>query len=110
MQKYLKLTKHLAQEFDKLEFVQVPRGQNMAAVEIAKMASLEEGSMSMELDMEVQKRPNIEKVPTFAIQSTNSWMTPIVSFLQDRRLPQGTEEAKKIKKKAARNTTNRCNK
>ena len=53
MQKYLKLTKHLAQEFDKLEFVQILRGQNMAADKIVKMASLEEGSMSMELDMEV---------------------------------------------------------
>ena len=38
MQKYLKLTKHLAQEFDKLEFIQIPRGQNMAADEIAKIA------------------------------------------------------------------------
>ena len=72
MQKYLKLTKHLAEEFDKLEFVQVPRDQNMAADEIAKMASLEEGSTSMELDIEFQKRPSIEEVPTFAIQSTNS--------------------------------------
>ena len=31
-------------------------------------------------------------------------MTPIVSFLQDGRLPQDTEKAKKIKKKAARFT------
>ena len=38
MQKYLKLTKHLAQEFNKLEFIQIPRGQNMAADEIAKTA------------------------------------------------------------------------
>ena len=67
MQKYLKLMKHLAQKFDKLEFVQIPRGQNMAADEIAKMASSEEGSTSMDLNMEVQKRPNIEEVPTFAI-------------------------------------------
>ena len=67
MQKYLKLTKHLAQKFDKLEFVQIPRDQNMAADEIAKMASLEEGSTSMDLNMEVQKRPSIEEVPTFAI-------------------------------------------
>ena len=67
MQKYLKLIKHLAQEFDKLEFVQVPRGQNMAANEIAKMASLEEGLTSMEVDMEVQKRPNIEEVLTCTI-------------------------------------------
>ena len=40
--------KHLAQEFDKLEFVQIPMGQNMAADEIAKMASSEEGSRSEE--------------------------------------------------------------
>ena len=87
MQKYLKLTKHLAQEFYKLEFMQIPKGQNMAVDEIAKMASSEEGSTSMELNMEVQKRPSIEEVPTFVIQSTNSWMTLIVSFFQDGRLP-----------------------
>ena len=67
MQKYLKLTKHLAQKFDKLEFLQIPRGQNMAADEIAKMASSEEGSTSMDLNMEVEKRPSIEEGPTFAI-------------------------------------------
>ena len=31
-------------------------------------------------------------------------MTPIVSFLQDGRLPQDTKEVKKIKKRAARFT------
>ena len=72
MQKYLKLMKHLAQEFDKLEFVQIPRCQNMVADEIAKMASSEEGLMSMELRMEVQKHPNIEEISTFMIQSINS--------------------------------------
>ena len=104
MQKYLKLTKHLALEFDKLEFVQIPKGQNVAADKIAKMALSKEGSTSMELNMEVQKRPNIEEVPTFAIQNINSWMTPIISFLQDGCLPQDAEKAKKIKKRAARFT------
>jgi len=74
----------------------------MAANEIAKMASSEEEPTSMELNMEVQKRPSIEKVLTFAIQSTNSWMIPIVSFLLDGCLPQDVEEAKKIKKRVAR--------
>ena len=87
-----------------MEFVQIPRGQNMAADEIAKMASSEEGSASMELNIEVQKRPSIKEVPTFVIQSTNNWITPIISFLQDRRLPQDVEEAKKIKKRATRFT------
>ena len=88
MQKYLRLTKHLTQEFDKIEFVQIPRSQNMVADEVAKIASTEEGTTSsMGLMMEIQKRLNMEEVPTFTIQSINSWMTLIVAFLQDGHLP-----------------------
>ena len=36
MQKYLRLTRHLAQEFDRVKFIQVPKIQNMGAAEIAK--------------------------------------------------------------------------
>ena len=57
MQKYHKLTKHLTQEFDEVEFVQVPRSQNTAADEISKLASSEEGWMNKDLAMEVQKHP-----------------------------------------------------
>ena len=73
MQKYLRLTNHLTQEFDKVEFVQIPRTQNMVVDEIAKIASSEEETTgSMGLVMEIQKCPSIEEVPTFTIQSTNS--------------------------------------
>ena len=75
----------------------------MVADEVAKIASSEKGTTSsMGLVMEVQKCPSIEEVPTFTIQSINSWMTLIVSFLQDGHLPQNAEEAKKIQKRAAR--------
>ena len=67
MQKYLRLTKHLTQEFDKVEFVQIPRSQNMAADEVTKKALSEEGATSMGLVMEVQNRLNIKEVSTFAI-------------------------------------------
>ena len=67
MQKYLRLTKHLTQEFDKVEFVQIPRSQNIAVDEVTKKASSEEGATSMGLVMEVQNHPSIEEVPTFAI-------------------------------------------
>ena len=77
----------------------------MVADKVAKIASSEEGTTSsMGLVMEIQKRPSIEEVPTFTIQSTNSWMTPIIAFLQDGHLPQNVEEAKKIKKRADRFT------
>ena len=81
MQKYLRLMRRLTQEFDKVEFTQIPRSQNMVVDEVAKMDSLEEGSVRTQLDMKVQKCPNIEEVPTFAIHSTNNWISPIISFL-----------------------------
>ena len=62
----------MTQEFDRVEFVQIPRSQNMVADEVSKLASLEEGGSSMGFAMEVQKYPSIEEVPTFTIQITNS--------------------------------------
>ena len=87
MQKYLRLTRHQAQEFDQVEFIQVPRSQNIGVDEIANQASSEGRPTSTDLKREVQKCPNIENIHTFTIQSESSWMTPILSFLQDGRLP-----------------------
>ena len=87
MQKYVRLTKYLTREFDRVEFTQIPKSQNTIADEVSKLASSEEEGISMNLEMEVQKYPSIEEMPTFAIQRANSWMTPIVAFLQDGHLP-----------------------
>ena len=76
----------------------------MVADKISKLASSEEGGLNKGLKTKVQKHPNIEEVPTFTTQSMNSWMTLIVSFLQDGHLPQDADEARKIKKRAARFT------
>ena len=81
MQKYVRLTKHLTREFDRVEFTQIPRRQNMMADEVSKLALSEEEGISMNLEMEVQKYLSIEEIPTFAIHRANSWMTPIVAFL-----------------------------
>ena len=72
MQKYLRLTRHLTREFDEVEFIQVPRNQNALADEISKLASSEEGELSNNLAMKVQKHPSIEEAPTLTIQNTNS--------------------------------------
>ncbi|XP_075635275.1 uncharacterized protein LOC142607611 [Castanea sativa] len=85
MQKYLKIAKHLAREFDKLEFVQIPKGQNMEAGEIAKIASSDDE-------------------PEGKILRINSWMAPIISFLQDGHLPQDPKDARKIKQRATKFT------
>ncbi|XP_050290052.1 uncharacterized protein LOC126728233 [Quercus robur] len=98
MQKYLKLTKHLTQEFDVVEFMQIPRSQNMGADEVSKLASSEEGKLVTDLAIEVQKHPSIEEIATFTIQGIDSWMMPIISYLQDGHLPLSTEEAKRSRK------------
>ena len=53
MQKYLRLTKHLTREFNRKEFVQIPKSQNMIVGKITKLASLEEGSTNMGSEMEI---------------------------------------------------------
>ncbi|XP_075674940.1 uncharacterized protein LOC142644148 [Castanea sativa] len=72
MQKYLRLTKLLTQEFDQVEFTQIPRSQNMGADELLKWSLSEARPTSTDLKIEVQKCPSIEEVPTFAIQSKSS--------------------------------------
>ncbi|XP_065632981.1 uncharacterized protein LOC112035103 [Quercus suber] len=104
MQKYLKLTNHLIKEFEKVEFAQISRSQNRATDEVSKIASSDEADSRIDLMMETQKNPSIEEVLTFAVRGESSWMTPIMSFLQDGHLPQDADEARKIKKRAARFT------
>ena len=69
---------------------------------MAKQSSSKVGPMSTNPKIEVQKCPSIEKVHTFKIQSENSWMTLILSFLQDEWLPQDVEKARKVRKRVAR--------
>ncbi|XP_023889770.1 uncharacterized protein LOC112001829 [Quercus suber] len=57
MQKYLRLTKRLTQEFEKVEFIQIPSSQNMAADEVSKIASSEETESRTDLMMEIQRNP-----------------------------------------------------
>nr|XP_023911584.1 uncharacterized protein LOC112023193 [Quercus suber] len=104
MQKYLKLTNHLAKEFEKVEFIQIPRSQNRAADKVSKIASSDGAESRTDLMIETQRNPSIEEVLTFVVRGESSWMTPILSFLQDGHLPQDADEARKIKKRAARFT------
>ena len=52
--------------------MQIPKNQNMITNEITKLASSKEGSTSIGSEMEVQKRPSIEEISSFAIQSTGN--------------------------------------
>ncbi|XP_030939726.1 uncharacterized protein LOC115964584 [Quercus lobata] len=104
MQKYLKLTNQLVSNFDHAEIVQIPRSQNTEADEVAWTASTDDQSRVIDWRLEEQNHPSIEEFQTFAIHTGSGWTSPILSYLKDGQLPPNLEEAKKIKKRAARFT------
>ena len=51
---------------------------------------------------EIQYMPSIDLPEMLQIEGEENWMTPIVSYLKDGRLPEEEEEAKKLRVKSAR--------
>ena len=54
--------------------------------------------------LEEQNSPNIKEFQTFPMHAHARWMSPILSYLKDGRLPLDLEEARKIQRRAARFT------
>ena len=63
----------------------------MEANALAKEASASE---SMDEFDEVQYMPNVDLPKVQQIEGEENWMTPIVTYLKDGRLPEGKDEAK----------------
>ena len=104
MQKYLKLVNQLASTFLHTEFIQIPRDQNTEADKVARSALAHNPGDTNDWKLEEQNSPSIRELQTFSIQNSSGWTSPILSFLRDGRLPLNPEEARKIKKHAARFT------
>ena len=71
----------------------------MEADILAKEASATE---SIDEFDEVQYVPSIDLLEVQQIEDKESWMTPIVSYLKNGKLPEGKDEAKKLRIRAAR--------
>ena len=71
----------------------------MEADILAKEASASE--TVDELDA-VQYMPRIDLPEMLQIEGDENWMTPIVLYLKDERLPKVKDEARKLKVKSAR--------
>uniref|UniRef100_A0A2N9FAH3 Uncharacterized protein n=1 Tax=Fagus sylvatica TaxID=28930 RepID=A0A2N9FAH3_FAGSY len=79
--------------------VQVPREQNTEADALAKLASSDEATDQY---IEVQHSPSHLEEELSPINVSNSWMTPIINYLEDETLPSDPVEARKLKVRCTR--------
>ena len=89
----------LIKKFSEAHFVQVPREENMEADTLAKEALVSE--LTDEFD-EVQYMPSIDLPEVQQIEGEENWITPIIGYLKEGKLPQGRDEARKLRIKLAK--------
>uniref|UniRef100_A0A2N9ICH8 Uncharacterized protein n=1 Tax=Fagus sylvatica TaxID=28930 RepID=A0A2N9ICH8_FAGSY len=99
MTKYLKLVREAIKWFDEVKLVQIPREQNTEADALAKLASSDE---TTDQYIEIQHSPSHLEEELSPINVSNSWMTPIINYLEDETLPTDPVEARKLKVRCTR--------
>ena len=99
MKKYLEKVLRLVKKFKEANFIQIPREENAETDTLVKEAS---ATRVMDEFDEIQYVPSIDLPEVQQIGNEENWMTLIMSYLKDGRLPEGKDEARKLKIKAAR--------
>ena len=94
MKKYLEKVLQLVKKFKETNFIQISREENVEADALAKEASANETIDEFD---EVQYIPNIDLPEVLQVQNEENWMTPIISYLKDRSLPEGKDEVRKLR-------------
>ena len=99
MRKYLSKVVRLVKKFKEANFVQIPWEENMEVD-----TSVEEALANEAMDEfdEIQYMPSIDLLEILQIEGEENWITLIVSYLKDRRLPKGKDEARKLRVMLAR--------
>ena len=99
MKKYFNQVRHHVKRFKEASFIQVLREENIKVDTLAREALMND---SMDEFDEIQYMPSINLSEVQQIEEEESWMTPIVAYLKDGRLPEGRHEVKKLRIRLAR--------
>lgn len=80
MKKYLNKVKKCITAFTKVEFIQVPRGENTEANSLARASSTKD---IMDGKIEIRYIPCVDILKVQQIDGETNWTTAIVSYLED---------------------------
>ena len=99
MKKYLEKALQLVTKFKETNFVQILREENVEVDALTKEASANEPIDEFD---EVQYIPSIDLPEVLQVRNEVNWMTPIVSYLKDGSLPEGKDEARRLRVQSTR--------
>ena len=99
MKKYLKKVLQLMRKFKEIDFVQIPREENMEADALVKEVLTNE---AIDEFNEVYCILSIDFQKVLQVQNEGNWMTPIIFYLKDERLSEGKDEARKLRIQSTR--------
>ncbi|XP_022552509.2 uncharacterized protein LOC106358498 [Brassica napus] len=106
MIQYLAVAQQLIKKFKSCKLTQIPREQNSQADALANLGSAIETNRQISIPLLVLQWPaTMEEPPSeevSAVKEGETWMTPLIRYLEADILPEDHNEARKIKKQAAR--------
>jgi len=102
MQKYLQKVREAALHFQKIDFIHVPRDQNVRADVLSRLASTKRPDCNQSIIQSTLTHPSITTTTAAAMNAEvmASWFLPIQDFIEHQTLPADTDQAKKIQKQA----------
>ena len=106
---YLQKVRELLKKFVLVHAKHVPRAGNSQADALAKLATTSQEDLSNTTSVEYLAEPSIDlcDMQVAQIRSEPSWMEPIWDYIIDRRLPDDSKEAAKIRTRSARFTNHK---
>ena len=99
MKKYIEKVLRLVNKFEKTDFIQISREENVEADTLAKEALANEAVYEFD---EIQYIPSIDIPEVQQVESTGNWMTPIISYLKEGRLLEEKDKARKLRVRSAK--------
>ncbi|RDX65529.1 hypothetical protein CR513_55807, partial [Mucuna pruriens] len=94
----------LTTTFEKFELINVPRDQNERADLLTKLASTQRRGQLRSVIHENLETPTIDREEVWNVEEKTTWMTPLIQFLQDGRVLENDQEARRVVKEVARYT------
>ncbi|RDX61575.1 rnhA, partial [Mucuna pruriens] len=104
MSRYKERAVQLAAGFEKFKLVHVPREQNERADLLAKLASTQRRGQLWSVIHENVELPTVDKEEICNIEGEETWMTPLIQYLQEGKINENEGEAKRLIKEAAKYT------